>query len=65
MQCSKIADHGIDYQLIAALIEELYTFLRQADSRELNGLFRELDAARAAGDAVKAGGKDNTMNQFG
>ncbi|SDK16827.1 isocitrate lyase [Microbulbifer yueqingensis] len=35
---------------VAALIEELYTFLRQADARELGGLFRELDAAREAGD---------------
>lgn len=39
---------------VPALIEELYTFLRQADARELGGLFRELDAARAAGDEVKA-----------
>ena len=38
---------------VPALIEELYTFLRQADARELGGLFRELDAARAAGDAAK------------
>ena len=38
---------------VPALIEELYTFLRQADARELGGLFRELDAARAAGDATK------------
>ena len=38
---------------VAALIEELYTFLRQADARELGGLFREIDAASAAGDAVK------------
>lgn len=30
---------------VAALIKELYTFLRQADARELGGLFRELDAA--------------------
>ncbi|MDG0969514.1 MAG: isocitrate lyase [Porticoccaceae bacterium] len=30
---------------VAALIAELYTFLRQADARELGGLFRELDAA--------------------
>jgi len=36
---------------VPALIEELYTFLRQADARELGGLFRDLDAARAAGDA--------------
>ncbi len=33
---------------VAGLIEELYTFLRQADARELGGLFRELDAARKA-----------------
>ena len=31
---------------VASLIEELYTFLRQADARELGGLFRQLDAAR-------------------
>jgi isocitrate lyase len=31
------------------LIEEIYTFLRQADARELGGLFREIDAARKAG----------------
>lgn len=30
---------------VPALIEELYTFLRQADARELGGLFRKLDAA--------------------
>ena len=34
---------------VAALIAELYTFLRQADARELGGLFRQLDAA--TGDA--------------
>ena len=38
---------------VPALIEELYTFLRQADSRELNDIFRELDAARKAGDKTK------------
>jgi isocitrate lyase len=38
---------------VAALIAELYTFLRQADARELGMLFRELDAAKEAGDAVK------------
>ncbi len=38
---------------VPALIEELYTFLRQADARELNLLFRDLDAARAAGDKAK------------
>ncbi len=39
---------------VAALIAELYTFLRQADARELGGLFRELDAARDADDMAKA-----------
>ena len=38
---------------VPALIEELYTFLRQADARELNDIFRELDAARKAGDTPK------------
>ncbi|MEH6344451.1 MAG: isocitrate lyase [Bermanella sp.] len=34
---------------VASLVAELYTFLRQADARELGGLFRDLDAAREAG----------------
>ena len=38
---------------VPALIEELYTFLRQADARELGGLFRQLDEAREAGNEVK------------
>ena len=38
---------------VPALIEEIYTFLKQADARELGMLFRDLDAARAAGDAAK------------
>jgi isocitrate lyase len=38
---------------VPALIEELYTFLRQADQRELNDTFRQLDAARKAGDEAK------------
>ncbi|WP_041373680.1 isocitrate lyase [Phenylobacterium zucineum] len=38
---------------VPALIEEIYTFLKQADARELGGLFRDLDAARKAGDAAK------------
>ncbi len=37
---------------VPALIEELYTFLRQADARELGMMFRDLDAAKEAGDAV-------------
>ncbi|MFI0472800.1 isocitrate lyase [Halomonas sp. HMF6819] len=35
---------------VAALIEELYTFLKQADAWELNHLFRRLDDAKAADD---------------
>ncbi len=38
---------------VPALIEELYTFLRQADAREMGGIFRDIDAARDARDAVK------------
>ena len=38
---------------VPALIAEIYTFLRQADARELGLLFREIDAARKAGDAAK------------
>ena len=38
---------------VSALIEELYTFLRQADARELGGLFRALDGAREANDAAE------------
>jgi isocitrate lyase len=39
---------------VPALIEELYTFLRQADARELDRLFADLDAARARGDALES-----------
>src|SRR5210317_2427312 len=38
---------------VSALIEELYTFLRQADARELGGLFRALDKARESGNDVE------------
>jgi len=38
---------------VPALIEELYTFLRQADARELGLIFRDLDAARTAGDTAR------------
>ena len=39
---------------VAGLIEELYTFLKQADARELRGLFAELDAAKENGGDVAA-----------
>jgi isocitrate lyase len=45
---------------VPALIEELYTFLRQADSRELNLLFRDLDAA--ATEAERAAIQDKIDN---
>ncbi|AOK19561.1 isocitrate lyase [Burkholderia cepacia] len=45
---------------VSALIRELYTFLRQADARELGGLFRELDAAKDA--AAKAAIQDKIDN---
>lgn len=38
---------------VASLIAELYTFLRQADARELGGLFRQLDTAKNAGNAAE------------
>lgn len=37
---------------VASLIKELYTFLRQADARELGGLFRQLDAAEGSARAA-------------
>ncbi|HDR9483859.1 isocitrate lyase [Burkholderia aenigmatica] len=45
---------------VSALIRELYTFLRQADARELGGLFRELDAATDA--TAKAAIQDKIDN---
>ncbi|MHA6723140.1 isocitrate lyase [Sphingomonas sp. RS2018] len=38
---------------VPALIEELYTFLKQADARELGGMFRALDEARVSGDTAR------------
>jgi len=37
---------------VTSLIRELYTFLRQADARELGGLFRQLDAAEGSAKAA-------------
>lgn len=39
---------------VPALIGEIYTFLKQADARELGGMFRALDDAREGGDEVEA-----------
>ena len=49
---------------VPALIEELYTFLRQADARELGGLFRELDAARASNNEVQERAILNQIDNF-
>ncbi|MEG3172569.1 isocitrate lyase [Sphingomonas sp. ZB1N12] len=38
---------------VPALIEELYTFLRQADARELGMMFRDVDTARTSGNAIE------------
>ncbi len=37
---------------VSDLIEEIYTFLKQADARELRHIFAQLDEARAAGNNV-------------
>ena len=42
---------------VASLIKELYTFLKQADARELGGLFRELDS-------TPDNKKDEVMNKI-
>ena len=49
---------------VPALIEELYTFLKQADARELNQLFHDLDAARAAGDINEETSLMSQINNF-
>ena len=49
---------------VADLIEELYTFLKQADARELGMIFRDLDAAREAGDQVKEKQLLNTIDNY-
>ncbi len=49
---------------VPALIEELYTFLRQADARELGMMFRDIDAARAAGDTAKEKALLNAVDTY-
>ena len=49
---------------VPELIEELYTFLRQADARELGLLFRDLDAAREEGNAVRERDIKNKIDNF-
>ncbi|SMQ74338.1 isocitrate lyase [Altererythrobacter xiamenensis] len=49
---------------VPALIEELYTFLKQADARELGMMFRDLDAARERGDDVEAKRLENAIDNY-
>ncbi len=49
---------------VPGLIEELYTFLRQADARELGGLFRQLDTAKKAGNEVEVQSLTKQIDQF-
>jgi isocitrate lyase len=49
---------------VPALVEELYTFLRQADARELDLLFTALDGARSAGNDAKAAAIQNQIDNY-
>ncbi|NVD43686.1 isocitrate lyase [Qipengyuania atrilutea] len=49
---------------VPALIEELYTFLKQADARELGMMFRDLDAARERGDEVEAKRIEHAVDNY-
>ncbi len=49
---------------VADLIRELYTFLKQADAWELNHLYRNLDAAKEAGDSAKQAEIINQIDNF-
>ena len=49
---------------VPVLVEELYTFLRQADARELSILFRELDKARGAGDEVETKRIEHAIDNY-
>ena len=49
---------------VPGLIEELYTFLGQADARELGGLFRALDKARESGNEVELQSITKQIDEF-
>ncbi|RBO84995.1 isocitrate lyase [Marinomonas aquiplantarum] len=49
---------------VPALIEELYTFLKQADAREMQHLFKELDEAQASGDQVREQAAQESIDNF-
>ena len=49
---------------VPALIDELYTFLKQADARELNHLYRDLDAARESGNVDAEAAAVSAIDNF-
>ncbi len=49
---------------VPSLIAELYTFLKQADARELNHIYRDLDEARANGDADAEAAAISAIDNF-
>ena len=49
---------------VPMLIEELYTFLKQADAWELNHYFRDLEEAKEAGDDVAAQKAQEKIDNF-
>ncbi len=49
---------------VPALIEEIYTFLRQADAKEMNDLFRAMQKAEDAGDTAKVKELESQIDNF-
>ena len=49
---------------VPALIEELYRFLKQADARELQHLFHQLDTAKKEGNVIKVKSIQTQIDQF-
>lgn len=49
---------------VPALIKELYDFLKQADARELNHLFKALDEAKVAADEVNIQRAQEAIDNF-
>ena len=49
---------------VPKLIAEIYTFLRQADTRELNDLFRSLQKAEQAGDQAQIKAIETQIDQY-
>ncbi|MCL4136436.1 UNVERIFIED_CONTAM: hypothetical protein GTU68_058010, partial [Idotea baltica] len=49
---------------VPALIEEIYTFLKQADARELRHLYKELDTARNSGNDAGATETQSKIDNF-